>query len=302
MSVYLLPADLNAYGISTETTAAQILQASATIDAYLVRPEGLVYGVDGAGAPAYMLNLQPTRSLSLNAAVTASPSTAVLPVAGPTAFLQQGDVLTLDRATPSLTEVVVITSVAGNQVSVAGLQFDHSSGAKLEYGLQIFETRKMPKARPITGLSRYPVQQLLSGRGRYGYGRRGSSNEFNLNTFNLLASVQKFGGPPMWETFQVASLNVDYSSGRLWVPAGILLAYYSEIAIYYIAGFPEEAIPTQVKQACANLINAAMASEGTPPNVETIKAGTYSTTMFNSSLMDDDTKAMLNPYRLRAFG
>ncbi len=300
MSTYLQSADYANFGLPTTTTPAQVQAASANIDAYLKRPEGLLVGVDGNGAPAYMLGAAATGTLACVGAV--APGTAVaVQVTGFAAGLLPGDALLLDSANPAITEVAVVLTTNGNVITFANIQFNHAAGAIFEVGRFIMESRAMPKQRPITTLSRYPVANLLSGRGRYGYGRRGSTNEYNLNDFNLLAAIQRFGGPPVWESFSVGAINLDAATGRVWVPAGILLAYYSEVNIYYVAGFTQTALPVQIKQACANLVEAATNAPETPVNAQSVKAGTYGVTMFNPSLFDDDTRRMLDPYRLRDF-
>lgn len=52
-SVYLESSDYAAYGVPNATTA-QVVQASAIIDGYLNKPDGLIYTVDGSNNPNAM--------------------------------------------------------------------------------------------------------------------------------------------------------------------------------------------------------------------------------------------------------
>lgn len=58
-SIYLESSEYSLYGVSG-ATADQVIRASAFIDGYLNRPDGLIYVVDLAGNPIYMAaTLQP---------------------------------------------------------------------------------------------------------------------------------------------------------------------------------------------------------------------------------------------------
>ncbi len=305
-ALYLQGADLVAYGVAS-ATAPQIQQASSLIDTFLARREGLLYGVDGAGSPAYMLGLNASYSLTLTAPL--APGTAVSAVVtGPTGMIQVGSVFVIDVATPSLTENLVVQSVTGQTLIFASVQFAHSAGATLSDGLLIAEQRTMPQNRPITQLSRWPIVSVPSGVGRYGYQRRGDDGYSNIDTYNLLAVMSKFGGPPAWEPFTPQANSIDPLTGQFWVPAGVLLAYYTEVRVHYVAGWTYASLPSDIKQACANIINAATAQANVPGNVQKYAAGTFSIQRFaaqrgeiNSALIDDDTKVLLSPYRARMF-
>ena len=52
-SIYLESADYALYGVPNATTA-QVIRASAIIDGYLNRPDGLIYVLNLAGEPVYM--------------------------------------------------------------------------------------------------------------------------------------------------------------------------------------------------------------------------------------------------------
>lgn len=298
-SNYLSGGDLAAYGVPT-ATAPQIQQASAIIDAFLSRPEGLVYTPDAAGNPVYMTGLAPLASLASVGAI--APGTNVpVAVTGPIAGVTVGKALVLDKANANVLEASYVIAINGNQVTLNQVAYSHSASCTMDLGLVITERRSMPRQRPLTTLSRPPIMRILSGRGRYGYGRRGNQNEYNVNDFNMLATIQQFGGPPMWELFDITHTDFDPMTGNVWIPAGIMLAYYTEVELSYVAGFTAAALPADIKQACANIVSAIvnMPMNG---NIMQQAAGDTSFRRFEASYLDTDTKALLMPFRARAFG
>ncbi len=304
MPNYLQNADLAAFGVPN-ATPDQIQRASAQIDAYTGRREGLIWTPDASGNPCYMVGLQP--SITLTAATAITPGTnVVVTVAGPTTMIQVGDVYVIDIAAPAVTEALKVVSITGNQIVFYQANFAHAVGAILAGGLVINEKRIMPQNRPITRVSRTPVANVLSGVGRYGYMRRGDDAIGSIDTYNLLAVMSKFGGPPAWETWTPQANSIDPQTGDIWVPAGILLAYYTEVRIWYVAGWTYATLPYEIKQACANIVNSETALAGLPGTVQSFKSGDTALTRFqkignnvNSLLIDDDTKQLLEPYRVQ---
>ncbi|RKR46310.1 hypothetical protein [Paraburkholderia sp. BL17N1] len=298
-SSYLTTGDYAAYGLPAGTTAAQVTTASTLIDMYLKRPEGLVWVPDGTGAPGWMAALSPSQSFTLGAAITPG-NNVVVPLVGGVASLLVGDVIVLDRANSEVGEPVAIVSIAGQNVTLQSVVFAHAQGATADKGLTIKQHKFMPDGRPVTNLAFTPVARLLAGQGRYGYGRRGASSRYQVDEFNLLASLSHFGGPPVWEFFPIINTGVDFETGMVWVPAGVMLAYYSEINLWYVAGYPASGLPGAVKAACANII---MAQASLPQLGQTKKyaAGDTSIERFAATVIDDDTKAMLAPFRAKLF-
>lgn len=303
-SAYLTTAEAPLWGLSAASTP-QINQASAIIDAYLKRPEGLVWAPDSTGNPCYMTTPAPTATFALTAPI--SPGTSVpVQMSGPVQILQVGDVLILDQATSNLTEACVVATTTNppNPSPAITLQKvinAHSSSASALLGLTIEEQRYMPDARPLTFLSRTPLMNVISGVGRYGYGRRGDHANYNMEQFNLLAAVSKFGGPPVWELFQQSyPTGWDVQTGQVWVPAGIMLAYYSEVKLRYIAGFSASAIPAPIKMAVVQLVSAMNANPGLGA-IKSMKAGDTSVALFAASILSDDTKAAIEPYAARVY-
>ncbi len=302
-SYYLQPQDYAAYGVPNATTA-QVAQASELIDAYLLRPEGLIYAPDGQGNPAYMVKPSPSITLTTTQVLNPGANVSVIVTGGTNAIAlgstQSGFVCTIDRLNPSKTESCIVISVVGQTVTLANVLFEHDVGSALEFGLCVFESKQMPNGRPQCQLSRFPVNYILAGQGRYGYSRRGNSGAYALNEFNLLAQYTMFGGPPTWEIFNQTLVGVDPDTGNVWAPAGILLAYYTEIRFSYIAGFTYANLPSQIKMACANLINSFVSM---PINgaVKGLRAGDTAIQYFAATNLSQDTTALLYPYQARIY-
>lgn len=299
-SVYLQSSDYANYGVSASATAAQVTQASGYIDAYLQRPEGLIWVGDGNGVPCYMQAKIPDFTLNSSGAISPGSNVTVT-VTGPIGAVQVGYIAILDRANTNLTEACSIVGINGSVLTLSNVQFSHASNCTLDIGLTIFEERQMPQGRPLTTVSKTPVIQVLNGQGRYGYGRRGTAGNYEVNEYNLLATVTKFGGPPIWEPFPTSNLGVNPNTGELWIPAGILLAYYTEIRINYVAGWSYASLPYEIKQACANLINASINSQ-IVGNTKRLRAGDTEIERFAATYIDNDTKILLDPFKARVFG
>lgn len=297
-SAYLQSAEYATYGVPSATTA-QVVQASALIDGFLKRPQGLVYVADSIGNPCYMAALVPGLTFTLQAGITAGASVSVA-VNGAVNMLQVGDCVVLDRATPSVIEALQITSIVGNVVTFANVLNNHNVNAVLETGLLITEKRYLPKNRSEVVLAHFPVARVVGGTGRYGYGRRGDQAAYNMDNFNLLASLSKFGGPPAWEIWPAnTSAGIDAWTGTLWVPAGIMLAYYSEIKVRYVSGFTYETLPSSVKQSCANIVQSISQYPEMNGNIKQYKAGDSQIERFADTVLDADTKEMLMMFKAR---
>lgn len=297
MSLYLQAGEYTTYGLAGSTTAAQVQTASGLIDTFLRRPEGLLWTADTAGNPCFMSGATPTSALTSTGSI--SPGLAVVvAVAGPVMMAQPGDTYILDRANTGATEAVTVIATGPSSVTLKQVAYAHSPGALLESDLVITEQRFLPDMRPITTLSRAPVVRITSGSGRYGYGRRGDSGGSSINDFNLLAALSHFGGPPVWEVFDPLNTDVDARTGQCWIPAGIMLAYYTEVKIRYVAGF--KTAPEPVKQACATLVTAIASDPGVGP-VKSYKAGDTAIQLWADTLISGDVRRALLPYQAKPF-
>jgi hypothetical protein len=304
-SAYLALAEIAAFGVPN-ATSAQIVSASAIVDAYLRRPEGLQWLPDYSGAPCYMAGLPPTFTLKATGAVTAGVNVSV-PVTVPGGMLSTfgsvGDVVIFDRASSTAVEACVISSVAPGAIVLANVAQSHASGASLDFGLVIREQRSMPAKRTVTRLANWPIARLISGLGTYRTGRRSQQNAGEYIDQGMLSILQAFGGAsPQWYPFDPATADVNPATGEIWIPSnGVYMSLFSDVRLYYVAGFSQGAIPTAVKNATAAAILGGMNSANLAGGLKMAKAGDTALERFANSVIDADIRAQLDMYRPRLF-
>lgn len=301
-SQYLTASDYIAYGLPTTTTDIQVQQASVLIDAYLQRPEGLVWLPDSLGQPSYMAGLEP--KLTLNSAGAIAPGSKVTVTLSQNTLIMDdmiGEVVILDRGSKTLVEACVVSGVGQGYITLQSVINSHSANCTIDTGLTIMEQRELPAKRSITRVMR-PIVRLLSGMGRYGYGRRTDQTAGMYNEVNLLAAIQTFGGPPLWEAFDPSKTGITSNIRELWIPAGILLAYFSETRLWYVSGWQYSSLPPIIKTATAQIITSLQSNPaGIPSNVKSYQAGQNKIEKFSASLLDNDIRVLLDAYRLVAF-
>ena len=298
-SAYLSgPADYEAYGIPL-ASAPQVMRASLLIDHYLRRPEGCIWAPDANGIPCYMA--AKTASMTLQYAGVISPGTNVtVPITGYTGDNDSivGDMVVLDRLVPDVTEACIVNAVTANSIQLKAVQFTHDGTQVpilLEFGLSVDEELQLPQQRSVTRLSQWPIARLQSGVGRYGYGRRLDQTLGFFYDANLLSTLSAFGGPPVWIPFETPASSLNPQTGDLWVPAGTLLAYYTNIKVRYCSGWSASTLPAQIKIACAALVDA-LSSGPMGPQVRRFAAGKTTIDRFADTMLDPDIKSMLRPY------
>lgn len=300
-SLYLQSGEYAAYGLAGSTAASGVSAASALIDAYLQRPEGLVWSPDGNGWPCYMAAPAATFSLTATGSIAPGQAVVVSVTGGMVSPDLVGEVLVLDRTSPSATEACVIAAVGAGSVTLTSVTFAHSSGAVLEAGLTILEERALPANRAVTRVSRSPVARMIAVQGRYGYGRRSQQQAGVFAEPSILASVQAFGGPPVWYPVNVADVSVSSASGEVWIPPGALVANFSDARLRYVAGYPLAGLPSAVKSACASLVAQIQAAPDLGGSIKSVQAGGTKMERFADSLLDAQTRALLGPFQARAF-
>ena len=302
-AAYLQPADYSTFGCPTATDA-QVLQASRLVDGYLGRAKyGCVWVPDADNFPCYMAAASADMTWTSKAAI-APGENVVVQVTGAPVFPEIiGRTVTIDVANSETTEACVITSVnmpSVNSITLGRVRFAHTAPVSLQGGLQIFEERYLPQDRSLARVSQWPIAMVRSGLGRYSYGRRSQQMTGNFSDFNLLAILQQFGGPPAWVPMDVLQLGVNPTSGELWIPAGVLLSYYSETRLWYLAGWSQADLPIPIKQATAS-IALALATSTISTQLRKYVVGPLQSERFSASNIDDDTKRLLNPFKARTY-
>lgn len=300
-SIYLRTEDYAPYGVPA-ATVSQVVAASALVDGYLRRPEGMIWEPDYTGLPCYMKAMNPRYTFTaLNSIAPGKNVPVVITSKLPNMTDFIGETVVLDRDKPTSTEGSVIQSITppSNIITLTNVDLAHPAGTKLDLGMCIFEERSLPAKRSIARVSRSPIERLLSGLGRYGYGRRLDQKMGMFNEVNLLASVQAFGGPPMWVPWDVTQASISQPTNEIWVPAGILLAYYSDVRLRYIAGYSAYSMPDLLRSATAAAILAGLAAPELSGNIKMAKAGNSAIERFSNTVMDTDLKSQLDEFRAR---
>jgi hypothetical protein len=298
-SAYLAPADYIPYGVPN-ATAAQVQAASLLLDAYLKRPEGLQWLPDYAGLPCCMAGLSPHFSFAVAAGIPAGQNVVIPAPAGLLSIVgQSGNVVVLDRATPTATEACVISAMTSTTLTLANVAQSHAAGVVVEFGLVINEQRTLPQKRSIMRLGSWPIARIHSMLGSYRYGRRDDQQGGLYADQSVLALMQTFGGPPEWIQVDVTAGDWSSITNEVWIPSGIYLAYYSDVRVYYVAGFSQANIPPIIKQVTADIITAKLNTSDLTGGVKMARAGDTALMRFENSVLDADTRAMLATYKAR---
>jgi hypothetical protein len=302
---YLASTEYAAYGVPAGSDV-QVAQACAYLDGYLKRKEGIVWAPDAAGNPCYMARMTPRLTWTFPGSI--APGVNVVVTAPTNLFLSQdvlGEVLILDRANAGAVEAVVISAIdqAAGKVTLAQVTYAHTGPVTAEFGMLCQEERQVPAKRSMIRLAYNDAVRLVSGVGRYGYGRRSDQIQGMYNEINLLATLQTFGGPPQWIPFDARQASISPGRSELWVPAGILLAYYSDVRVWYVAGLPTTGVPELVKQAvaavAAYLVNSP--PEFVAGGIRKYRAGDTEIDRFSADLFASPQYALLASYRANSF-
>jgi len=276
-------------------------QASAIVDNYIKRPEGMLYVADKNGNPSYMKALTPSFTYQIVGALTPGPNVQATVTPANLRPDMVGEVLILDRVNPDLMEAVVVSSIVGNnQIILANVQFNHDAGTKADVGMIITEERGLPAKRSIGRISKFPCPAILSLMGRIGYGRRGDQISGAFQEMNLLADLASFGGPPIWQPVTISATSWSDATGEIWVPASMYMVYYSEIKVKYVAGFltPPSPLVEATASIAASLVSSAQYGGG---NIKSFSAGDSRVEKFGSTNIDVDTRHQLDVYKARIF-
>ena len=275
-------------------------RACALVDGHLKRPEGLLWEADQSGFPAYMIGAGPSISITSSSAI-APGAPVTVPYAGfGLTDDAVGEAVVLDFGSQTACETCTVIAIAPGTVTLNVVRFAHASGVSIDFGRLINEERQIPDRRSVTQVSRNPIRRLVSGQGRYGYGRRSEQSIGIEPDFNLLSDLTTLGGPPQWQWFDPTQTGVSVT-GDLWIPAGLYAASFTEVRLWYVAGWTYATLPFAVRQAVANIVSALQDADGASPNIRSRAAADTSWARFSASVIDTETQSLLTPYKARSF-
>jgi hypothetical protein len=298
---YIGPTELGSYGL-IGVPAIYLSRASSLIDAVLGRPEGITWTPDANGWPCYMTRLTPRLTLNFTGPILPGVN-VVVPVAGnidtnPDQLI--GEVIILDRLQTGILEACVVGTATATTITLNAVLFTHPGPVTADFGMVITELKQMPEGRSMAHLCSWPIARIHSGVGRYGYGRHGSDMYGYREEQSLLTIMQVFGSVPLWQPFPLAAASWDPLTGHVWIPSGLLLAYFNEVQIRYVAGWSQTNIPETIKQAVAALA-VAMQTNLLPGSIISYKAGDTQIVRAAATILDADTLSQLNAFRAYAF-
>lgn len=306
-SAYLAQSEFAAYGVPN-ATVAQVTEASCLIDAYLQRPCGLEWLPDYQGSPCYMAALTPSFTSKLTGPI-APGSNVVLPF--PQASYMStvglvGSVVVLETESVAAggtnnIEACVVSANTPSTITLTSVALSHAAGASVNWGLVINEQKILPSKRAVVRLGNWPIARIISGLGSYRYGRRNDQQAGLYDDRNLLSIMQTFGGPPAWQAFDVTASDWNPITSEVWIPSGIQMAYYSDVRLYYVAGYSQASIPALIKTVCANIIKGGCSASDMQGGIKVARAGDTTLERFSATILDDDTRRQMNLYKARAY-
>jgi len=134
---------------------------------------------------------------------------------------------------------------------------------------------------------------IVTVEGRYAKPRRGE-----LADGPLFEMVWAFSLPGQWTAIDPGTVDCDWTTGELTLPANILGLPYNEVMVTYTAGLAT--IGDDLKAACAQIVRNAQA---TPVlNASRTRIDTMQMQYFSSSLLDETVKTWLRPYVANRLG
>lgn len=183
--------------------------------------------------------------------------------------------------------------VAVDDATVASLAASGSQSTKPNY----YYTGVQPNEQFRVGTT--TLSPLISASGRYGYGRRSQQNVYpDLNyAANVLMIASWFGGPPQFTPIDITNCDFDPKTGEVWVPAGLYLSQYTEVAVVYNSGYDPRHMPRAIKHACALIVMNMLSRGGGATGLKSFQAGKVSA-QFVTELIDPTVDAMLQPFRV----
>jgi hypothetical protein len=164
-----LDGEENLYGLPQPLPPGVGEQASAIVDNFLKRPEGVLYVADANGNPTCMKAVTPSFSYKVVGSLSPGQNVPATLTPANVRIDMVGEVLVLDRINPDAMEAVVVASLTPpNQVVFANVQFSHAAATQADVGLVLTEERSIPSKRSIARYAKFPATAILSLMGRYG--------------------------------------------------------------------------------------------------------------------------------------
>jgi hypothetical protein len=259
--MYLLPTELNQFGIPTPDVQGDILNlvqlASTLIDTACGRIDG-----DGNGSLVYTTYVQRYLLSTRNRNLVQLNAKPVVSISAQTV----SDLQTLAASATADSPNCYYTGVLPSVVNA----FDGS------------------------------LSGIIGASGRYGYTRQDMSMAYpDLFAFiNPLNLVTIFGGPAPWVAIDITQTDIDPKTGEVWIPAGLQLQRYSEIMIHYNSGYDVRQMPWAIKFVCASIVKNALAKGDATTamlSMNITRSGAGAT--FGPMLLDPTLDAMLQPYK-----
>ena|SRR5258706_588480 len=154
----------------------------------------------------------------------------------------------------------------------------------------------IPSGRQETRLGITPVISITEAAGRYALGRRdhqGWNNLYNsMNPLLVLAST----GIPQWQPIDTRFIEVDASTGVVYLPWSSMLLPFTLVRLRFIAGLIE--IPFRVKAAVNEIINSTHA-RGVSDRMK-FSVGRISRTYSSKSFLTPMAEQYLQPWVVTA--
>jgi len=128
---------------------------------------------------------------------------------------------------------------------------------------------------------------------RYGRARRGEMADPFREQIAWAFSV-----PGSWNVLDVASVDVNETTGELTFPDNFLGLNYNEVEVTYTSGVT--VVPAAVKVACAQIVKNAQATPAM--NVKSSRMEQMQMEYFSGVLVDAQVQALLRPYVAERLG
>jgi hypothetical protein len=212
-----------------------------------------------------------------------------------------GEVLVLDRDTPDTAEACVVAAVGPAASPSTWCAIAHAGPVTLEAGLVILEERSLPANRSVARVSRSPVARMVSVQGRYAYGRRSQQQAGAFIEPSLLASVQFFGGAPVWSRVDVNQVSVSQVQRRGLDPGRRAQRLLLRRAPALRGRLSAAALPAAVKTACATVVKQLQQFPELAGSIKALQSGGTKIEKFADSLLDAETRQRLAPFEARAY-